>query len=97
MYKYWIKIPTSVGHVYKTYKKNKDKFWQDAIRKEVKNVRIDFEILDRDRHVPVGWKKFTGHMVFNVKINLMRKVCSVLYGYITVDSEGSLYAGVVSR
>ena len=36
------------------------------------NVGIDFEILDRDHYVLVGWKKFTGHMVFDVNMDFMR-------------------------
>ena len=73
MNKYRIKIRTSVDYAYKIDKKNKDTFWRDAIRKEMHNVGIDFDILFQNHHAPVGLKKVTGHMVFNVNMVLKRK------------------------
>ena len=61
------------------------------------NVGISFEILDRDCHVPVVWKKFTAHMVLNVKMDLIRKARWVLDGHRKLDREVSLYDGDVSR
>ena len=37
---YGIEIPRSVDHAYKIDKKNKDKFWRDAICKGMHNVGI---------------------------------------------------------
>ena len=48
---------------------------------------IYFDILNRDCHVPVGWNKFTGNMVFVVKTDFMRKARWVLYGHITPYPE----------
>eukprot|EP00957_Ditylum_brightwellii_P010097 762975-Ditylum_brightwellii.AAC.1 len=61
------------------------------------NVGIAFEILPEDRSVPVGWKKVTGHLVFDVKMDFKRKARWVLDGHKTADLKGSTYAGVVSR
>ena len=61
------------------------------------NARIYFEILDHYHHVQVVWKKFTGHMVFDVKIDFTRKASWVLYEHRILEPEVSLYAGVVSR
>eukprot|EP00957_Ditylum_brightwellii_P015517 1168923-Ditylum_brightwellii.AAC.1 len=61
------------------------------------NVGILFEILPEGRSVPVGWKKVTGHLVFDVKMDITRKARWVLGGHKTADPEGSTYAGVVSR
>ena len=80
MNKYRIKIRTSVDYAYKIDKKNKDTFWRDVIFKEMHNVGIDFEILDHDCHIPIGCKKVTGNMVFNVKIYFMRKASWLLNG-----------------
>ena len=46
---------------------------EDVIHKDMHNVGIAFEIPERNCHVPVGWKKATGHMVFEFKMDFMRK------------------------
>ena len=61
------------------------------------NFRIAFDILYRDCHVPVGWKKVTRHMVFAMKVDFTIKSRWVLDGHMNPDLEGSLYDGVVSR
>jgi hypothetical protein len=96
-HKYGIEIPTSVEHAYEIDRKNGNTFWRDAIKKEMYNVGIAFEILPEDRSVPVGWKKVTKHLVFDVKMDFTRKARWVLDGHKTADPKGSTYAGVVSR
>ena len=46
---------------------------------------MNFEILDRDRHVLVEWKKVTGHIVFGVNMNFTRKAFWLLDGQRTED------------
>ena len=92
-HKYGIEISTSVDHAYEINKNNKDTFWRDEICKELYNVWIDFDILDWNYHMPVGWNKFTGNMVFHIKMYFTRKALWVLDGHRTPDQEGSLYAG----
>ena len=65
--------------------------------KEMHNVGIDFEILYRDQHMPVGWNKFTGYMVFDVKIDSKRKARWLLDGHRNPYSLGFIYAGVLFR
>ena len=45
-HKYGIEVPTSLGHAIDLDRGNKDKLWQDAINKEMRNVCVSFEILD---------------------------------------------------
>ena len=61
------------------------------------NIGIAFQILDEHEHLPVGWSKVTGHLVFDVKMDFTRKARWVLDGHLTPSPEGSTYAGVVSR
>ena len=61
------------------------------------NIGIAFEILDKDTTVPVGWKKATGHLIWDVKMDFTRKARWVLDGHRQGQPEGSTYAGVVSR
>lgn len=52
--KYSAELPTSMEHAYETDVNNVDNFWRKAIEKEMHEVGVAFEILDRNRVVPVG-------------------------------------------
>ena len=95
-HKYGIEIPTTVAHAIEIDRRNGNTFWQDAIRKEMYNVSVAFKILEDHEHVPVGWKRSSGHLVFDVKMDFTRKARWVKDGHKTPDPEAS-YAGVVSR
>ncbi len=47
--------------------------------------------------MPPGWKKVTGHLVWDLKMDFTRKARWVLDGHKTPNPIGSTYAGVVSR
>jgi hypothetical protein len=96
-HKYGIELPTSVEHAYELDKKNGNTFWRDAIKKEMHNVGIAFEILEDGENIPVGWKKASGHLVFDIKMTFERKARWVLDGHKTPSPTTSTYAGVVSR
>jgi hypothetical protein len=53
--------------------KNKNMLWQDALKKEMGNVCIAFEVLDPKAKAPVGWHKASGQIVFDVKMDFTRK------------------------
>jgi hypothetical protein len=53
-YKYGIELPTSVKHAIDIDCKNKNSFWQDALKKEMGNVCIAFEILGPNKKAPPG-------------------------------------------
>ena len=96
-HKYGIEIPNSVQDAIRIDRDNKDTFWQDAINKEMRNVGIAFKILENSEHVPPGYRKSSGHLVFDVKMDFTRKARWVKDGHRTPDPETSSYAGVVSR
>ena len=96
-HKYGIVIPTSVDHARELDRKNGNTLWMDALRKEMYNVGIAFEILEEDAPAPRGWNKVTGHLIWDVKMDFTRKARWVLDGHKCPDPEGSTYAGVVSR
>ena len=54
-HKYGIEIPTSIEHAKELDKKNGNTLWQDALKKEMSNVSIDFDILDHGVKPPPGW------------------------------------------
>ena len=77
--------------------KNGTTYWQDDISKEISNVRILFKLLENDISIPPGYKKSSGHLIFDVKMDFARKDRWVKAGHRTPDPESSSYAGVVSR
>jgi hypothetical protein len=96
-HKYGVEMPTSVQHAYELDRRNGNQFWTKAIQKEMINVGIAFQILEDGQNAPPGWSKQTGHLVFDVKMDLTRKARWVLDGHKTPDPSGSTYAGVVLR
>ena len=96
-HKYGIEIPTSYADALRIDNDNQNTFWQDAIKLEMHNVGVAFEILDENRKAPPGWSPVTAHIIFDVKMDFTRKARFVLDGHKTADPIGSSYAGVVSR
>ena len=97
-HKYGVEVPRNLQHAYDIDKRNKNTVWSDALKKEMTNVGVAFEIRPHDKPVPPGWTKVTGHLVFDVRMTLERKVRWVLDGHRTPDiTEYSTFAGVVSR
>ena len=44
--------------------------WQDAYAKEMYQVGVAFKILQDGDHITVGYKKASGHMIFDVNMDL---------------------------
>ena len=43
--------------------------WWDAVCKELKNIRPDFEVWEKDiSELPPGYQKITCHMIFDVNM-----------------------------
>ncbi|CAJ1941171.1 unnamed protein product [Cylindrotheca closterium] len=74
-HKYGIRIPKSIREAIKIDKENGDTLWEDSIQMEMKNNQIAFEEFDGDVEKLMGYKKITGHLVFDVKLgeNFRRK------------------------
>lgn len=96
-HKYGIEVPTSVEKAYDLDKTNGNTLWADALRMEMHNVGVAFEVLEDGEKAPKGWNKVSGHIVWDVKMDFTRKARWVLDGHKCPDPEGSTYAGVVSR
>ena len=96
-HKYGIEVPTSIEHAKKIDSINGNRYWQNAIDKEMSNVKVAFEILGEGEKAPVGWTQSSGHLVFDVKMDFTQKARWVKDGHKTADPEQSTYAGVVSR
>ena len=96
-HKYGIEVPRTIEEAKRIDAQNNNRFWQNAIDKEMANVKVAFEILENGKSAPPGWVKSSGHLVFDVKMDFTRKARWVKDGHKTSDPEQSTYAGVVSR
>ena len=96
-HKYGIEVPGTVEEANLLDKKNGCTFWRDAIAKEMKNVRVAFEVLPEGTAPPYTYKPLECYIVFDVKMDFTCKARFVANGSNTSDPEESKYASVVSR
>jgi hypothetical protein len=81
-HKYGVELPKSVKQVLVINRNTGTSFWKDVIEKEMWNILPALEFRDDDV-VPQGFKKIDCHMVFDVKLDLVRKVQLVAGGHQT--------------
>ena len=72
-HKYGIDIPTLIASARNIDEKNGNNYWITAIQKEMNNVGIALTILENGIKPPPGWRKASGHLVFDVKMDFTRK------------------------
>jgi hypothetical protein len=90
-------MPKSVKAALELDEKNGNKLWFEAINKEMKNVKVAFNILEEEESIPVGYKFIPCHMIFDVKMDFSRKARYVAGGHTTDPPNAATYASVVSR
>ena len=73
-------------------------YWCDALKLEMKNVEVAFDIMkDDDYHIPHAFLCIACHLVFDIKMgSLKRKVHLVAGGHTTEPPAAITYASVVS-
>ena len=99
-HKFGIRIPKSAEEAKKFDEINSNTLWWDAICKEMKNVRVAFEVFKcKEEAIPPGYQKVNCHMIFNVKMgeNFRRKARMVAGGHTTEAPATLTYSSVVSR
>jgi hypothetical protein len=98
-HKYGIRIPKSIEEALEIDRENGNKLWEDSIKLEMLNNRVAFELYEGDVSKLVGYKRITGHIIFDVKLgeNFRRKARFVADGHLTTVPESMTYSTVVSR
>ena len=71
--------------------------WRDSISKKMKNILVDFQVLNNDQDILLGNIFPECHMIFDVKMDFNRKALFVDNREKTPDPKESTYAGVVPR
>ena len=51
---YDLEVPRNVTHEYATDKINNNKLWEEAIKKEMKNVRLTFDVKEKNTKIAPG-------------------------------------------
>jgi hypothetical protein len=79
-------------------KENNNTLFQDAVRKEMNNVRIAFKILNGEESTPPTYQDICCHIIFDVKMENFRFNARFVAGVHTTDTPHAMtYASVVSR
>ncbi len=92
-----MELPRSVQEALEIDWKNGNTFWEDSLTKEMSNVCVAFEILGPNERAPPGWHKASGHIIFDIKMDITCIAYWVKDGHKTPDSPTPSFAGVVSR
>ena len=66
-------MPKTVKEASKLYAKNGDTKWMDEISKEMKNVRVAFDILKDGDRAPIGHKQINCHLIYDIKMKEFRR------------------------
>ena len=72
-HKHGIDVPSSAYHTKKIDESNGKTLWMDAINNYMETVFFTSDTLEPVKHIPVGWQKFRGYIIFDVKMDLTRK------------------------
>ena len=97
-FKFGIEVPRTVREAYELDKKNGNTLWADAIKKEMENVRVAFQIFKDGEVVPIGYQQVRCHMIFDIKQDDFRRKARLVAGGHTTEAPATVtYASVVSR
>ena len=99
-HKFGVRIPKSVQEAKELDHQNGNNLWWEAICKEMKNVRLAFEVWEKDvSQIPPRYQQIKCHMVFDVKMgeNFCRKAQFVVGSRTTETPSTLTYSSVVSR
>lgn len=86
----------SKDHARQLDKENGNTFWDDAISLEMDAILPALDLAPDDVPPP-GYTRYSGHLVFDVKMDFTRKARWVKDGHLTPDPDASNFNGVVSR
>ena len=96
-HKYSIEVPHDLDHTKQLDPINGNCLRQEAIDLEMANVRVDFGILEPNKHAPIGCKASSGHLVYDGKMDFTCKARWVKDGHKTSYPDQCTHAGVVYR
>ena len=97
-HKFGFEIPKTIKRALEIDRECGNTLWQDAIAKEMANVKVAFKILPDGAKEPVGHQYMDCHLVYEIKLDgFRRKARLVAGGHMTEAPAVMTYASVVSR
>ena len=96
-HKYGIEVPRDMRHAMELDKQNGNTLWAEAIRKEMSEARVAFDVKEKNTRVEPAREYLECYTIFDVKMDFTRKARHVANGAKTQDIATSTYAGVVSK
>ena len=96
-YKFGCRLPNTIDEALKIDEECNNHLWRDAIEKEMKNVKVAFEIMEENSRPPPGYKQIPLRLIFDVKMDLTRKAQLVAGGHKTDPPTTLTYSTVVLR
>jgi len=84
-HKYGIEVPRTIEEASRIDRANGEKHWRKAIDKEMENLKVAFDILPQGSKPPPGYTLSSGHLMFDVRMNLERKARWVKDGHKTPE------------
>ena len=72
-HKYGIEIPTSHKEEIRLDTLNGNTLWADSCKLDMSNVGVAFQVLKPGDKAPPGWKKASGHLIYDVKMDFTPK------------------------
>jgi hypothetical protein len=94
-YKYGICVLRNIEEAIKFDLETGNTFWEIAIAKEMKNVRVAFKFLEPSKKPAPGYKKIPLRMIFDIKMDFTRKARLVAGGHLTDPPSCLTYGSVV--
>ncbi len=95
-HKFCIKMTKTMAEAYMLNKKNENTLWVDAIDKEMKEVKVSFEVLEDGERVSVRYQHVPMYMVFDVKMkDFGCKARLVASNNMTEPPAAQTYANIV--
>ena len=87
-----MRIPTSITEAYEIDKENGNTLWRDAIKREMENVSVAFEVLEDGKRPSAAHKKVPFHMIYDIKMDFTREARLVAEGCRNPNLVTSTYA-----
>jgi hypothetical protein len=89
--------PNDISRAFEIDSENGNKYWSEAMKKEVNTVRPALQILHNNERPPPGYQRIDLMTVFDVKMDLTRKARICARGDQTEAPMSVTYASVVTR
>ena len=90
-HKHVVELQNSVDYAKNIDEKNGNTLWMDAINREMQNLKVAFDVLEDGAKIPVGHNKAHVHLVFDIRMTLVRKARWVKDGHRTPEPEWSTF------